>query len=91
MQVICLEEDPFFALVEQVVDRLGGGRNAIPDKWIDGEEAMRMLNIKASSTLQSLRDEFLNPARKSFYMTGIQSTTIWKNMHEKLFKPWMTT
>lgn len=68
MQVICLEEEAFFALVEQVVERLGAKGESVPDKWVDGEEAMRMLNIKASSTLQGLRDEgkirFSKPSKK---------------------------
>ncbi|MDW3195859.1 MAG: helix-turn-helix domain-containing protein [Cytophagales bacterium] len=68
MEVICLEEDAFFALVERVVDRLEEKRTFAPDTWIDGTEAMRMLGIKALSTLQGLRDEgkirFTKPSKK---------------------------
>ena len=39
-----------------------------PAKWIDGEEAMLLLNIKSTTTLQKLRDEgkirFSQPQKK---------------------------
>jgi hypothetical protein len=57
MQVICLEEAAFYALVEQVVARLGEKNNQPLNKWIDDEEAMRLLGIKSKTTLQALRDE----------------------------------
>ena len=57
MDVICLEEAAFFALVEQVVLRLQAVHGVQPDKWIDDTEAMRLLNIKSKTTLQKLRDE----------------------------------
>jgi len=68
MQVICLEEEAFFALVEQVVARLKEKNNQKEDKWISDEEAMRLLNIKSRTTLQKLRDEgkirFSQPQKK---------------------------
>ena len=67
MEVICLEEEAFFALVERVVDRLESGRSSPPDKWIDPKEAMAKLNCKISK-LQTLRDEgkirFSKPSKK---------------------------
>lgn len=57
MEVICLEEKAFYALVEQVVLRLKEKTDIREDKWIDGEEAMRLLNVKSKSTMQKLRDE----------------------------------
>lgn len=57
MEVICLEEPAFYALIEKVVDRLKGERNITEDKWISGEEAMRKLRITSKTTLQKLRDE----------------------------------
>lgn len=68
MEVICLEEEAFYALIDRVVDRLEGQRNQVNDTWVDGAEAMRMLGIKALSTLQNLRDEgkirFTKPSKK---------------------------
>jgi len=67
MEVICLEEEAFYTLIERVLDRIIP-QESIQDQWIDGREAMRMLGIKATSTLQSLRDEgkirFSQPSRK---------------------------
>lgn len=68
MQVICLEETAFYALVEQVVARLTETIGTVKDKWIDDEEAMQLLNIKSKTTLQKLRDEgkirFSQPQKK---------------------------
>lgn len=67
MQVICLQEDAFYALVEQVVARL---KDQLGDKekWITPKEAMVLLNIQSDTTLQKLRDEgrirFSQPQKK---------------------------
>jgi hypothetical protein len=57
MEVICLDEPAFYALLEKVVEHVraqaGGGQ---PEQWVD-PEAMSILKIKAKSTLQQLRDE----------------------------------
>ncbi|GAB3515794.1 helix-turn-helix domain-containing protein [Emticicia fontis] len=57
MQVICLEEDAFYALVEQVVARLKKEHFKEKVQWVADEEAMQLLNIKSKTTLQKLRDE----------------------------------
>lgn len=57
MEVVCLQEEAFYALFDKVVEYVEAKRKDLPDKWIDGEEAMRMLRIKGVSTLQKLRDE----------------------------------
>lgn len=68
MQVICIEEPAFYALIEQVVARLKGSGSEEKPKWIDEEQAMSLLNIKSKTTLQKLRDEgkieFSQPSRK---------------------------
>ena len=56
MNVVCLEEKAFYALIDEVVNRLGEKNNDKTDKWIDGAEAMNILKI-GKSTLQKLRDE----------------------------------
>tara|TARA_Y100001949_G_C15811064_1_gene253509 strand:- start:3 stop:272 length:270 start_codon:yes stop_codon:yes gene_type:complete len=57
MEVIMLEEEAFYALIEEVVKRLRGDTEGPEDKWIPTEEAMRLLGIKSKTTLQKLRDE----------------------------------
>ncbi len=56
MNVICLESDAFYALVKEVVNRIKDEHGVTEDKWISGEEAMRLLNIKSKTTLQKHRD-----------------------------------
>jgi hypothetical protein len=68
MQVICLEDEAFYALVDKVIDRIKDKQGSKSDKWISGEETMRMLRITSKSTLQKLRDEgkirFSQPEKK---------------------------
>ena len=67
MNVICLEDQAFYSLVEKVVKRLNEN-NIKEDKWISGEEAMKLLRITSKTTLQKLRDEgkirFSQPEKK---------------------------
>jgi hypothetical protein len=68
MEVICLEDAAFFALIENVVARIKKEHSAKEDKWISGEDAMKMLRITSKTTLQKLRDEgkirFSQPEKK---------------------------
>jgi len=68
MEVICLEDEAFYSLVEEVVQRLKEKHNVTEDKWISPEEAMEKLRIKSKTTLQKLRDEgkirFSQPEKK---------------------------
>ncbi len=68
MQVVCLQEEAFYALFEKVVEHIESNRRDMPPKWVDGEEAMSLLNIKSTTTLQKLRDEgkirFSQPQKK---------------------------
>jgi hypothetical protein len=68
MQVVCLQEEAFYALFDKVVEYLETKQKDKPAKWIDGEEAMILLNIKSTTTLQKLRDEgkirFSQPQKK---------------------------
>lgn len=68
MEVICLEDKAFFALVEQVVARLKEQYGQVKEKWVSDDEAMQLLNIKSKTTLQKLRDEgkirFTQPQKK---------------------------
>ena len=55
MEVICLEEEAFFELIDRVVERLSGVSQEAP-KWVNQDEAMRLLNIKSATTLQEYRN-----------------------------------
>ena len=57
MEVICLENDAFYALIEEVINRLQDKSGVKIDKWISADEAMEKLRIKSKTTLQKLRDE----------------------------------
>jgi hypothetical protein len=68
MNVICLEDEAFYGLIDRVIERIKEKLGTKEDKWISGEEAMRMLRISSNSTLQKLRDEgkirFSQPQKK---------------------------
>ena len=56
MNVICMEEDAFYSLLDEVISYVKQKEGIKEDKWIPSSEAMRILNIKSRSTLQALRD-----------------------------------
>lgn len=68
MEVICLQEEAFYQLIEEVVLRIKERQNIKSDKWISGEEAMQKLRITSKTTLQKLRDtgviRFSQPEKK---------------------------
>lgn len=68
MEVICLQDEAFYKLIEDVVERLKEKQSITHDKWISPERAMEVLNIKSKTTLQKLRDEgqitFSQPQKK---------------------------
>lgn len=75
MQVICLEDEAFYILIEQVIQRVKDQYKVKSDKWNSAEEAMHKLRITSKTTLQKLRDEgkiqFSQPEKRSFCMTLI--------------------
>ena len=68
MEVICLEDEAFYSIIEQLFERLKDKEKAKEDKWISAEEAMQKLRISSKTTLQKLRDEgkirFSQPEKK---------------------------
>lgn len=56
MEVICVEDKAFYELVETVIARLKLHDKGDYEPWVSPEEAMRILNVKAKSTMQILRD-----------------------------------
>jgi hypothetical protein len=57
LEIICLESEAFFKLLDEVIKKLKPAHTGTDDKWISGPEAMRMLRIKSKATLQKMRDE----------------------------------
>lgn len=57
MQVICLEEQAFYTLLEEVVARLKASQQQEHPRWVNQDTAMQMLNIRSRTTLQKMRDE----------------------------------
>lgn len=68
LNIICLESDAFYALIDEIMERMKDEDDKGQDRWISDEEAMQLLRIRSRSTLQKLRDErairFSQPAKK---------------------------
>ena len=68
MEVICLQDEAFYALIEQVDKQIKEKNGIKEDKWISPEEAMKKLRISSKTTLQKMRDEgkirFSQPEKK---------------------------
>lgn len=68
MEVICLEDRAFFALLEKVITHIREKHEVKEDRWISGEEAMQKLRITSKSTLAKYKNQgvirFSQPARK---------------------------
>jgi len=58
LKVICLESEAFYALIEDVVNRLNkSSQGNNKERWIDDKEAMMLIGISSKTTLQKYRDE----------------------------------
>ena len=59
MEVICFEDRAFYAMIDKLEAYIDSKKPKLTegDKWISGEEAMRMLRITSKTTLQKFRDE----------------------------------
>ena len=86
MNVICLEEEAFYALVERVINRIKEKQGIKEDKWISAEEAMQKLRISSKTTLQKLRDEgkirFSQPEKK-LILYDVDSIYAYLEKHSK--------
>jgi hypothetical protein len=86
MNVICLQDDAFYALIDEVVARIREKQSIQQDKWISSEEAMKMLRISSKTTLQKMRDEgrirFSQPEKK-IILYDVDSINEYLNKHAK--------
>ncbi len=68
MEVICLETPAFYNLVDRVIKHVNEKTGKQQEKWVSGQEAMKMLRITSKATLQKFRDEgkirFSQPEKK---------------------------
>ena len=68
LDIICLESEAFYALIEEVVSRLQEKNSQEHERWISDAEAMQLLHISSKTTLQKYRDEglirFSQPSKK---------------------------
>ena len=56
MQVICLQEEALFALIDKVVEHVDARYAGSKDKWVSSDEAMKLLGVKSATTMQKLRE-----------------------------------
>ncbi len=87
MEVICLQDQAFYSLIEKVVEWVKEKNGLKEDKWISSEEAMMKLRISSKTTLQKLRDEgkirFSQPEKKLIlYDTNSLYQYLEKNVKE---------
>ena len=87
MEVICIEDDAYYALIDQEVQRIKDQQGIKEeDKWISGEEAMKKLRITSKTTLQKLRDEgkirFSQPEKKHI-LYDVESIYAYLEKHSK--------
>lgn len=68
LNIICLQSDAFYSLIDEVVERINIQKSLPAKKWIYTEEAMELLGISSKTTLQKFRDEgkirFSQPEKK---------------------------
>ncbi|MBL7771718.1 MAG: helix-turn-helix domain-containing protein [Chitinophagaceae bacterium] len=68
MEVICMQDQAFYELINEVVERIKEKHSIKNDIWISTEEAMSLLRITSKTTLQKFRDEgkikFTQPEKK---------------------------
>lgn len=71
MEVICFEDIAYYKMIETIVARLKEQNNVQIDKWINTEQALKLLHITSRTTLQKLRDEgkirFSKPENKIIF------------------------
>ncbi len=68
MQVICLQDEALYKLVDEVLARYAQKQAVKEDRWVTEEIAMQKLNVKSKTTMQNYRNEgrirYTQPDRK---------------------------
>jgi hypothetical protein len=86
MEVICLEDDAFFTLIDKVIERIKETISNKQDKWLSTDQAMERLHIKSKTTMQKLRDEgsiaYSHPEKK-WILYDAESIDLFLDKHRK--------
>ena len=56
MQVITMEEQSFYELIDKVLEEVEQKFGKKEPEWLQEKEAMQLLGIRSKTTLQKLRD-----------------------------------
>jgi len=57
INIICLESDAFYALIQEVLNKVTLPEQITQeDNWIDIDATMKLLKFRSKTTLQKLRD-----------------------------------
>ncbi len=86
MEVICLEDTAFYALLGKVIEQIKSQQDIREDKWISGTEAMKKLRITSKTTLQKMRDEGLirfSQPEKKIILYDADSINLYLEKHAK--------
>lgn len=86
MNVICLQDEAFYSLLDKVVSRVLEKHLQKKQKWISRKETMKMLTIPSKTTLQKLRDEgkirFSQPEKK-IILYDVDSINVYLNKNSR--------
>lgn len=67
-KTITLDEQAFYELLNTVGEYMKNNFSSEKERWVTDKEAMRLLNIRSKTSLQSIRDRglvrFSQPAKK---------------------------
>jgi hypothetical protein len=88
MEVICLQEEAFWKMVDEVVTYIKTTTGKSEDRWVDGERAKQLLNVDSDTTLQKYRDEgkirfHQDPDHPRNITYDIESIAQYKELHAK--------
>lgn len=86
MEVVCMEDRAFFALLDRVIKHIRAEYPTKEERWITGAEAMKKLNISSRSSLLRMRNEgcirFSQP-KKKIILYDNESIKDYLNKHAK--------
>lgn len=85
MNIVCFEDKAYYAMIEQVYERLKASSSPNSLKWIGTADAMAMLGIKSKTSLQALRDNgkirYTQPFAKKVILYDRESIEEYLNKH----------
>lgn len=55
MQVICIESEAYYTLIQEVYTRLKATTDKPQSKWLTPSQALQLLNLKSKTSLLNLR------------------------------------